>query len=87
MSETRSVVVRFNLFGAIQRLETEKGKRFTYAEIGRKSHLHENMVQRLATAPVVARVDVKTIERLINFFRSEGLTFTIDDLFVVEEAA
>ena len=81
----RRYTVRFDFYAQIQRLRYVTRRRYTYAEIGERIGLHENTVQRMA-AGATERIDFSTLEKLINFFRAEGLTdFTVNDLFVTEE--
>lgn len=81
----RRYTVRFDLHTQIQRLRYESRRRWTYAEIGERIGLHENTVQRMA-AGATERIDFAVLEKLINFFRAEGLAdFTVNDLFVMEE--
>lgn len=84
-NETRRWVVRWDLFGAIKRLETHNRKRYTYAYISDRTKLHKNIVRRLATSQKVARVDVDTMDSFVKFFQDEGFTeFWVGDLFVKE---
>lgn len=84
--EVGGLKVTFDLSSAILRLQAHNRRRYTYREIGKATGIHENTVQRLATAPM-RRLDMDTVEAFIKYFRSEGLTdFTMDDLFVIQAA-
>jgi DNA-binding Xre family transcriptional regulator len=81
----RRYTVRFDLYTQIQRLRYVTRRRYTYAEVGERIGLHENTVQRMA-AGATERIDFSVLEKLVNFFRAEGLAdFTVNDLFVIEE--
>jgi len=81
----RRYIVRFDLYTQVQRLRYLTRRRYTYAEIGERLGLHENTVQRMA-AGVTERIDFAVLEKLVNFFRAEGIPdFTVNDLFVIEE--
>lgn len=81
------VEVKFDLFRAVQRLQVDKGERYTYAVISERSGIPENTVQRLMNDEM-QRVDNRTLGRLIGFFRSEGKRdFGLQDLYIVEEVA
>jgi len=81
----RRYTVRFDLYTQIQRLRYESRRRWTYAEVAARLGMHENTVQRMA-AGETERIDFSVLEKLVNFFRAEGLTgFTVNDLFVIEE--
>lgn len=81
----RRVRVEFNIWGLRKQLELLLGHELTYEEIARGAGVHPNTIYNLA-ANRSLRVDMRTIEGLLNYFRREGLEVGIEDLIVVKEA-
>jgi transcriptional regulator with XRE-family HTH domain len=72
--------VEFHLFALIKQLEIKKGEKITVAEVAKKAKLHRNTVQRISDNET-ERVDLTTLAKLRNYFRSEGMPIDIGDLF------
>lgn len=70
----------FNLHTPLSKLESEKQRRYSYAEIADIAGLTRQGVRRLLKEPT-KQIDVETINRLIAFFAHEGVLITVADLF------
>ncbi len=74
--------MRFNVFNLKQRLEIEKGYEISWAEIARRAAVHPNTLANLYLNKT-RRVDLETMENLIDFFAAEGIEVQPNDFFVV----
>ncbi len=72
--------VQFNLFAIKKNLETSKGVEISWAEIARKSDVHANTLVNILHNKT-RRIDLEVIEKLVGYFRSEGLQISIGDFF------
>jgi DNA-binding Xre family transcriptional regulator len=82
----RSINVRSNLFALKRQLELQAGRAYTWREIAEASDLTPNTVYGLARNENRG-IQFDTMEKLMGFFRKEGLNIEVGDLFLVEEAA
>lgn len=73
----------FNLHKPLARLEQLKNRRYSFAEIAAASGLTRQGVRRLLKEPS-DRIDVDTINHLLDFFAAEGMPITINDLFTTQ---
>lgn len=78
------VTVRFNLLNLQHDLEKLRGKPISWAEIGRGSKVHPNTLSAMLNNKA-RRIDLETMERLLTYFRREGLNVGVADLFVLKE--
>ncbi len=78
--------VKFDLVRLRKRLELQEGRNYTWDEIADGAGLHINTVYGLANNNS-KRVDVRTMEKLINYFKREGLDVGPGDLFALEPTA
>jgi transcriptional regulator with XRE-family HTH domain len=76
--------VQFNLFTLRRKLEIAKGHEMTWEEIATQADLHPNTLYNLA-ANRSKRVDLNTIEKLLDYFNREGVVTSVADLFAVAE--
>jgi hypothetical protein len=75
----------FNLHTPLSKLESEKQRRYSYAEIAEIAGLTRQGVRRLLKEPT-KQIDVETLNRLIVFFEHEGMPISVSDLFTVTES-
>ena len=78
----QTVKLRFDLFRLKQRLALQVGREYTWAYIARMCNLNIRTVMGLAEGNGSTRVDVATLEKLLGFFRVEGLPVTLCDLLI-----
>lgn len=76
-------MLKFNLHKPLYQLEQKNG-RYSYAKIAEISGLTRQGVRRLLKEPSDT-ISVRTIGKLLDFFASEGMPITVDQLFTVEE--
>jgi hypothetical protein len=79
----RMVGVRFNLFTLQKQLELRRGEPVTQEQIAYGANLHLSTVYGLFKN-TSKRVDLRTVEKLVDYFNREGLTITAGDLFTTE---
>lgn len=65
-------------------LQAQKGREYTWIEIADRTDIHTSQLYRYINNDT-RRVDLDTLAKLYNFFRSEGLDITIADLFTVTD--
>lgn len=75
-------MLKFSLHGPLGRLEAQKG-RYSYARISEISKISRQGIRRMLVEDT-QQVDVATLSKLLDFFASEGMPITVNDLFVVE---
>lgn len=73
----------FNLYELVKRLEIQKGQNVPYAYVAEKSGLSRFTIQKIALNQAT-RVDLETLQKLVDFFAAEGMAITINDLFRYE---
>lgn len=79
--------MRFNLLPIKHELERLRGKAVSWATIARESGVHANTLSAMLNNNA-RRIDLETMERLINYFNAQGLSISVADLFeVVPKAA
>ena len=64
------------IFDAINRLEGKNGRRYTDAQIATATGLHRHTVRILRNGK-----PEPTIDKLLDFFASEGMPLTVGDLY------
>jgi hypothetical protein len=80
------VTVVFNLFDLKLQLQKAIGSEVSWAEISRESGVNQNTLTSLLHNKA-RRVDLDTLEKLINYFNAQGLRITHADLFRTVEKA
>lgn len=78
----QTVKLKFDLFRLKQRLALRVGREYTWAYIARWCDLNIRTVMGLAEDNGSTRIDVATLEKLLGFFRAEGLPVTLCDLLI-----
>ena len=78
--------VDFDLFSVIRKLEIQKGAKIPIGDIAKGAGLHRNTIQRIQDNET-DRVDLKTLAKLLAYFKAEGMPITLGDLFKVEDTA
>lgn len=78
--------VRPNFYGCLLKLQGEKHVRYSWADLGRELGMTRQAAQNLFMNEVTDDSFVKygTMAALLQFFASEGMPVTPNDLFVVE---
>lgn len=76
----------FNLHKPLSRLEQIKNRRYSFSEIADASGLTRQGVRRLLKEPS-DRIDVDTLSKLLDFFATEGMPITVNDLFTTQTIA
>lgn len=79
------VTLKFNLFELKQRLALQNRREYSWAAIARNAGLNVRTVTDLAGGNGSTRVDLATLEKLLGFFRAEGLPVTLCDLLIEVE--
>ncbi len=74
--------MRFNLLPLKAKLEITTGRAYDWTDIARATGLHQNTLYHMV-GNKNRRVDLGTLEKLLDFFRAEGLLIEIGDLFAV----
>lgn len=69
-----------NLQAVKQQLEHVTGREYSWSQIARETDLHRHTVERIASNRT-KQIRFETLERLLEFFHSEGLAIKIDDFF------
>ncbi|MBA3531910.1 MAG: helix-turn-helix transcriptional regulator [Ardenticatenales bacterium] len=77
-----TTIIRFNLLPLKAKLEIAKGKAYKWGDIARVAGLHSNTLYDIVNNKN-RRVDLVTLEKLLDFFRAEGLPIEIGELFAV----
>lgn len=77
--------IEYNLFNLKKQLEIKSQREFSWNEIAERSGVHRNTMLNLANDRT-RRIDLDIMARLIDFFASEGMPVTPNDLFIVEKA-
>lgn len=83
----KDIEIRPNLFNLKQQLALLNKREYTWAEIAKTAGLNVRTVTDLAKANGSTRVDLRTLARLLVFFRREGMAVTIADLLVETDPA
>ncbi len=86
MTKKGGAKVKFNLFTLRRLLEIEKGESLTWNDVADGADLNINTIYGMANN-TSKRVDVRTMEKLIDYFNREGLEVGPGDLFALEEEA
>lgn len=73
---------KFNLKQLIRQLELKHDRDYDYQDIAKAAGLSRFTVSSIANNNSV-KIELRTINRLLDFFVSQGLDVTIADLFVV----
>jgi hypothetical protein len=83
------ITLKPNLFELKHRLEIIKGTAFSWSSIAKSTGLHINTLLGLNGGKhvQVRRVDFETLEKLLLFFRSQGMDITLCDLLIEEQTA
>ncbi len=75
--------MKFNLFALQKQLELVKGEQVTQEQIAAGAGLHINTVYGLFKNSS-KRVDLRTMEKIVDYFNSEGLKISAGDLLTTE---
>jgi len=73
---------QLNVFRLVKRLEEKKNAAYTNTAIARKSGLSRVTVNGLVLG-TTNRIDLATIDKLLDFFATEGMPVAPGDLFTV----
>ncbi|MBA3531387.1 MAG: helix-turn-helix transcriptional regulator [Ardenticatenales bacterium] len=82
-NKPEEITVTFNLFELKMRLQSYLGAEISWAEMSRQSGVNQNTLTNLLHNKA-RRVDLETLERLVGYFRSQGLDVTHADLFLTK---
>ena len=77
--------MRFNLFALKQQLELAKEKEYSWEAIARATGLHAHTIRGIASNKK-GGADLDTLNRVVRFFREEGMDIGIEDLIIEGEA-
>lgn len=78
--ETRMYKSQLNIFRVIKRLEALNGRTYTDQQIATATGLHRHTISTMRKGKAEP-----TLDKLLEFFRREGMPITVADLFVVED--
>lgn len=70
--------VQLNIYDAVNKLEGQNKRRYSDAQIGEMCGLHRHTIHTMRTGK-----DEPTLNKLLDFFQSEGMPIKIQDLFTV----
>ncbi len=73
---------QLNVFRMVKRLEEKSNVAYTNTAIAKKSGLSRVTVNGLVSSGT-QRIDLETIDKLLDFFATEGMPITPGDLFTV----
>lgn len=73
---------KFNLRQLIRRLEVKNERDYEYQQIAQACGLSRFTVASIANSDSI-RIELRTIDKLLDFFAAEGMPITISDLFTV----
>ncbi len=73
---------KLNIFRLIKRLEEQKNMPYSNTAIADKSGLSRVTVNSLVSSDT-KRIDLATIDKLLDFFAAEGMPIEVGDLFTV----
>lgn len=76
--------VTITIFVHIIRLQERTGQRLSDSEYARQIGITRQAFASLMKGETM-RIEVETIEKLLSFFRREGMPITVADLFVVQD--
>ena len=71
---------QLNIFRVIKRLEAINGRTYTDQQIATATGLHRHTISTMRKGKAEP-----TLDKLLEFFRREGMPITVADLFVVED--
>lgn len=72
--------MELDVFRAKARLEVKKGRPYSVTEMSEKTGLHRNGLRRILRGDA-KQVSMTTLAALLEFFRGEGLSIQVGDLF------
>lgn len=75
---------KLNVFRLVKLLEAQTGKPYSNTVVAGKADLSRVTVNSLV-AGTTNRIDLATIDKLLDFFAAEGMPVTVGDLFTVTE--
>lgn len=75
-----SVSIKLNIHKSLKLLEAKNGRDYTIKDIAEKSTLHRHTVSSLLEGR-----DDPTVRKVLQFFESEGMPITPNDLFIVQD--
>lgn len=73
---------KFNLKQLIRQLESKNNRDYEYQQIAQTCGLSRFTVASIANNGSV-RIELRTIDKLLDFFAAEGMPITISDLFTI----
>ena len=73
-------MIRFNVDTLLRRLAVKNNRDYDKSYVAEKTGLSRTTITAV-TNNTSGRVDLATLQRLLDFFTSEGLPITIGDLF------
>lgn len=76
-------MLKFSIFKPVKELEIKLGKDLTYKDLGEMMRLDSRTVGTFVEGSVT-RVDLPSVDKVLQFFASEGMPVTPNDLFVIE---
>ena len=74
---------KFTIFDQIVKLQKQTGERLSDSEYARRIDITRQTFSALMQGEVL-RIEIETIDKLLNFFAASGMPITIADLFTVE---
>lgn len=77
-------IVKFNLKQLLRELEAQNKRDYEYQQVAKACRLSRFTVSAIANNDNV-RVELPTLAKLLDFFKSEGMPVTIDRLFTVTD--
>ena len=69
-----------NIFDAINRLEAKNKRKYTDKQIADATGLHRHTINVMRKGKAEP-----TLDKLMNFFASEGMPITPNDIFIIEQ--
>lgn len=74
--------IEYNLKQLIRKLSAQNGRDYELQQVGKACGLSRFTISSIANNASV-RIELRTLERLMNFFAAEGMVITVADLFNV----
>lgn len=79
------ITMKPNFFSCLLKLQAQNGRVYSWQDVGQKIGLSRQATHALFTGKLSDKAFIKytTLGKLIEFFESEGMPVTPNDLFVI----
>ena len=81
MEDKPEIKIKTNFAALLALLEEKRGERYSNNALSRKLPIAYHQVKKLKS-DTLTRIDLRTLQKILNFFNREGLEVTPANLFV-----